>query len=115
MKDVTLQTHKRTYEFLHMEESELTSRSVVTKILRSLTPKLDHVLEAIEKLKDLPNMTKEEFQGTLKSHEQRMVKRYASKTKSDVALYAHSTKGNRHKGRWNGNKDRGSYNNSTGR
>ena len=67
----------------------MTSRSVVTKFLRSLTPKLDHVVVAIEESKDLSSMTKEELQGTIESHEQRMVERYASKRKSDVALQAH--------------------------
>ena len=64
-----LQTHKRTYELLHMECSEiisyfvtrvtklvnqikvcgetLTTRAVVSKILRSLAPKFDHVVVSI--------------------------------------------------------------------
>ena len=66
MKEVRLQTHKRMYELLHMEETEsmvdfftrvtklvnqimmcreaLTSRSIFTKILRPLAPKIDHVI-----------------------------------------------------------------------
>lgn len=65
-----LPTHKRTYELLKMEENKsvidfftrvrrwvnqikirgevLTSRSIITNILRSLLPKFDHVIIAIE-------------------------------------------------------------------
>ena len=58
-------------------------------------------------------MTKEELQGMLECHEQRMSKRTASKSKTDVALEPQSTK--KDKEIWNGNKGRESYNNSTGR
>ena len=86
-----LQTHKRTYELLQMEDNEsitdfftrvtklvnqikiygevLTSRSVVSKIFRSLAPKFDHVVVAIEESKYLSKLTKEELQGTLESNE----------------------------------------------
>ena len=99
MKEVRLQTHKRTYELLQMEHNEsttgffakviklvnqirvcgevLTSRPVNGKILRSLAPKFDHVIVAIEEATDLSKLTKEELQGTLESHEQRMVERAA--------------------------------------
>ena len=66
----------------------LTSIFVVEKILRSLAPKFDHVILAIEKSKDLSKLTKEELQGTLESHEQRMAERAAGKSKSDMALQA---------------------------
>lgn len=58
-------------------------------------------------------MTKEELQGTLESHKQRIAERTASKSKTDVALQAQLTK--KDKGRWNGNKGIGSYKNSTDR
>ena len=51
-------------------------------------------------------MTKEELKGMLESHEQRMDERTASKSKTGVTLQAQSRK--RDKGRWNGNKGRGS-------
>lgn len=70
----------------------LTSRSIVEKILRLLLPKFNHVVVAIEDSKDLSSMKKEELQGTLKSHEQIIDERFASKTKGDVVLQAQPTK-----------------------
>lgn len=60
-------------------------------------------------------MTKEDLQGTLEHNKQRMIERSVSKTKSDVALQAHSTKDRNNKGKCYGNKCRGGYNNSNGR
>lgn len=126
MKEVRLQTHKRTHELIQMEESEsvtdfftrvtrlvnqikmceevLTSRLIVAKILRSLLPKLDHVVVALEESKDFPIMTKEELQGTIESLEQRIFERSSSKTKGDVALQEQSAKETKGKGKWNVNK-----------
>ncbi|KAI5386690.1 hypothetical protein KIW84_073005, partial [Lathyrus oleraceus] len=75
----------------------------------------DHVVVAIKELKDLSNMTKEELQGTLESHEQRMTKRTSSKSKTNVALHAQSIKERKENRRWNGNKVRRSYKYSTNR
>ena len=90
VKEVGLQTHKRTYELLQMEYSEsisdfftrvtklvnqikicgeaLTTRAVVSKILRSLAPKFDHIVVAVEEGKELSKLTKEGIKGTLESH-----------------------------------------------
>ena len=92
----------------------LTTRAVVSKILRSLGPKFDHVVAAIEEGKDLSKLTKEELQGTLESHEQRMNERAAGNTKSDVALQENSAKETKGKRKWF-DKGRGGYNNLTGR
>ncbi|XP_004496821.1 uncharacterized protein [Cicer arietinum] len=91
---VRLQTQKRQYELLQMKEKEevgdfftrvmtlvnqikncgesVTDQSVVEKILRSLLPKFDHVMVAIEKSKNLAYMSIQELQGSLEAHEQRM-------------------------------------------
>ena len=92
----------------------LTTRDVVSKILRYLTPKFDHVVVAIKEGKDLSKLTKEELQGTLGSHEQRMTERPVGKSKSNVALQAYSTKETKGKGKWF-DRGRGGYKNSTGR
>lgn len=68
------------------------SRLIVEKILRSLLPKFDHVAVDIEESKNLSILTNVELQGTLESHDQKMSERYASKSKSDVALQAQSKK-----------------------
>ena len=64
----------------------LTTRVVISKILRSLVLKFDHVVVSIEESKDMSTFSKEELQGTLESHEQRMDERVAGNLKSDVAL-----------------------------
>lgn len=66
----------------------LTSRSIISKSLRSLAPKLDHVVVAIEESKDLSSMTKEELQGMLETHEQSMDERFAGMLKGNVVVQA---------------------------
>lgn len=82
----------------------LTTKAVVAKIFRSLLLKFDHLVVAIEESKDLSTLTKEELQGTLESHEQRMNERAAGKAKADVALQAQSNKEKKNKGKWNKNE-----------
>lgn len=50
----------------------ITENYVVTKSLCSLTSRFDNVVVAIEELKDLAMMSKEEMQSSLEAHEQRM-------------------------------------------
>ncbi|MCI24580.1 hypothetical protein A2U01_0045765, partial [Trifolium medium] len=112
VKEVRLQTYKRQYELLQMEESEIvadfftkvtklvnqiknygeviTTKSIVAKILRSLAPKFDHLVVAIEESKDLSTLSKDELLGSLESHEQRMNERNAVKAKPEIALQAQS-------------------------
>ncbi|GAU30941.1 hypothetical protein TSUD_143890 [Trifolium subterraneum] len=107
VKEVKLQTYKRQFDLIQMEESETVSdyftkviklvnqlkncgeviedKFVVSKILRSLTPRFDHVVVSIETSKRI------------------------SKAKADVALQAQPNKEKKNKGKWNENKGRGGY------
>ncbi|GAU29444.1 hypothetical protein TSUD_150140 [Trifolium subterraneum] len=133
VKEVKLQTYKRQFDLIQMEESEtvsdyftkviklvnqikncgevIESKFVVSKILRSLTPRFDHVVATIETSKRISEISKEELLGCLESNEQRMNERAAVKGKSEVALQVQLNKGKRGKGRGNGNRGRGNYNN----
>ncbi|GAU24898.1 hypothetical protein TSUD_116230 [Trifolium subterraneum] len=132
VKNVRLQTYKRQFELLQMEEKEsvgdfvtrvtklvnlmkgcdetMNDQSVVEKILRSLTPRFDIVV-AIEESKDLSNTTVEEIQGVLEASGQKLNERL-EKGKNEVALQAQSNNGKKCKGKWFGNKGRGGYQNA---
>lgn len=91
---VKLQTLRRDFETLSMKKSEslqvfftrtiavvnqirslgevLIDQKVVEKILRSLTPKFDHVVAAIEVSVDLSTYSLKELMGCLQAHEQRL-------------------------------------------
>ncbi|XP_019432612.1 PREDICTED: uncharacterized protein LOC109339605 [Lupinus angustifolius] len=92
MKEMELQTMRRKYELLQMEENETISdyftkiltlrnkmkscgeevkeQSMIEKILRTLTPKYDHIVVAIEESKELEDYKLEELQNSLESREQ---------------------------------------------
>ncbi|GAU45882.1 hypothetical protein TSUD_401080, partial [Trifolium subterraneum] len=132
VKKVRLQTYKRQFELLQMEEKEsvgdfvtrvtklvnlmkgcdetMNDQSVVEKILRSLTPRFDIVI-AIEESKDLSSTTVEEIQGILEASEQKLNERL-EKGKNEVALQAQSNNGKKGKGKWSGNRGRGGYQNA---
>ncbi|XP_037491053.1 uncharacterized protein LOC119369159 [Jatropha curcas] len=52
---------------------------VVEKVLRSLTPRFDHVAVAIEESKDLSILSFDDLKGSLKSHEARMNSKWIEK------------------------------------
>jgi hypothetical protein len=122
-KVVRLQTHKRQFKLLQMEEKEtvndyvtrvtrlvnqmkscgeaVSEQNIVSKVLRSLTPRFDNIVVAIEESKDLKTMTKDELQSSLEAHEQRMDERGNDKAKAEVALQARlNEKNKRSKGKW---------------
>ena len=89
-----LQTLRREFENLLMKTSEsiqgfftrvttnvnqirslgedLTDQKIVEKVLRSLTPKFDHVVAAIEESKDLSTLSLNQLMGSLQTHEERL-------------------------------------------
>lgn len=61
---------------------------IIEKVLRTLPPKFDHIVVAIEESKDLETLKVEELQGSLKAHEQRLIERSVERP-ADQALVAH--------------------------
>ena len=51
---------------------KVTDETVVTKVLRSLDPKFDHVVAAIEESKDLSIFSFDELMGSLQAHKVRI-------------------------------------------
>ncbi|XP_019432133.1 PREDICTED: uncharacterized protein LOC109339179 [Lupinus angustifolius] len=74
---------------------------VVEKVLRTLTPRFDHIVVAIEESKDLEVFKIEELQSSLEAHEQRIKERNQERT-SDQALPAQSSR--RYPGQGSGHK-----------
>ena len=48
---------------------KITVQSVVEKVLRTKPPKFDHIVVAIKESKNLEELSLEELQGSLESHE----------------------------------------------
>ena len=63
---------------------KMESLQVIEKILRSLSPKFEHVVVAIEESKDLSAMTTDELMGTLEIHEHRINKKTPSSSLEQV-------------------------------
>ena len=54
----------------------------VEKVLRTLTPRFDHIVVALEESKDLDSMKIEELQASLEAHELRLIDRNRERGKS---------------------------------
>ncbi|XP_050886070.1 uncharacterized protein LOC127091468 [Lathyrus oleraceus] len=135
-KVVRLQTYKRQFKLTQMEDKEtindyitritrlvnqikscgemILEQNVVSKVLRSLTPRFDNIVVAIEESKDLTTLSKDESQSSLDAHEQRMDERGADKAKAEIVLQARfNEKNKRSKGKFAGessSKDSGHSN-----
>ena len=94
---VKLQSLRKQYENLNMKSSEkvseyisrvilitnemkacgetLSKQVIIEKIMRSLTPRFDYIVVAIEHSKDLETMKIEELQSSLEAHELRLIER----------------------------------------
>lgn len=123
VKKVRLQTLRRQYELLSMEDQEsaaayftrirtlvnlmktcgekITDQLLVEKVLRTLTPRFDHIVVAIEESKDLEALKLDESQSSIEAHEQRLNERSKDKA-SEQALQAQFS--HRHDGENNKNK-----------
>ena len=88
---------RRQYELMQMENNEkiaeffnrvifhtnamknygekIIDQTIVEKILKTLNPKFDHIVVAIEESKKLEDLKVEEIQGSLEAHEQRLIER----------------------------------------
>ncbi|KAC9449885.1 hypothetical protein E3N88_45811 [Mikania micrantha] len=94
VKTIRLQGLRREFETLQMKENEMVAdylsrvmknvtqkrtygepikdQTVIEKVLRSLLPRWDHVVAAIEESKDLTVMTFDQLMGSLQAHEGRV-------------------------------------------
>ncbi|XP_073225681.1 uncharacterized protein [Cicer arietinum] len=90
VKQVKLQSYRRKYEIMQMEANQkvsdyfskltvivnqmrtcgenITDQMVVEKVLRSLSPKFDFIVVAIQEAKDVKTMKIEELQNSLEAH-----------------------------------------------
>ncbi|KAA8524804.1 hypothetical protein F0562_011227 [Nyssa sinensis] len=68
---VKLQSLRRDFETLYMKSGESIA-DFLSRVLRSLTPKFDHVVAATEESKDLSVFSFDELMGSLQAHETRI-------------------------------------------
>lgn len=119
-KKVRLQTLRHQYKLLSMESNEtvteyitrvqtmmntITELQVIEKVLCTLPAKFDHIVVAIEESKNLEEMSLDELQGSLESHELRLIER-GEEQKNEQAFQAQTNlnttfkKKPKYKGKW---------------
>ncbi|XP_023000642.1 uncharacterized protein LOC111494890 [Cucurbita maxima] len=57
---------------MHTYGEKISDETIVAKVLRSLSPKFDHVVTTIEEAKDLSILFVDELMGSLQAHEARI-------------------------------------------
>ena len=65
-REMTIVSQMRTYG------EKISDETIVANVLRSLTPKFDHIVAAIEEAKDLSILFVDELIGSLQAHELRI-------------------------------------------
>ena len=90
---MTIVNQMRTYG------EKISNKTIVAKVLRSLTPKSDHVVAAIEKAKDLSILSVDELMGSLLAHEARINR--LSERNEEKALQVKETTNNKNNEREN--------------
>jgi gag-polypeptide of LTR copia-type len=80
---------------------------VVAKVLRSLTPKFDHVVAAIEESKNLDVYSFDELMGSLQTHESRMSKTEDKGNEKAFYMKGESSRGSYNPSRERANSDKG--------
>jgi gag-polypeptide of LTR copia-type len=80
---------------------------VVAKVLRSLIPKFDHVVAAIEESKNLDVYSFDELMGSLQTHESRMSKTEDKDDEKAFYMKGESLRGGYNPSRGRANSDRG--------
>ncbi|XP_019433446.1 PREDICTED: uncharacterized protein LOC109340262 [Lupinus angustifolius] len=69
---------------------KISDQSIIEKILRTLTPRFDHIVVAIEESKKIEEMKVQDLQGSLEAHKQRLIER-SNERPVDQALQAQFT------------------------
>eukprot|EP00256_Glycine_max_P066599 XP_025981194.1 uncharacterized protein LOC112999352 [Glycine max] len=88
---------------------------IIDKVLRTLTPRFDHIVVAIEQGQNLEEMKIEKLEGILEAQEMRLNERNSQRS-AEQAMQAQTTKGNNYDGgknkkgkeKWKNNKWKGS-------
>jgi gag-polypeptide of LTR copia-type len=80
---------------------------VVAKVLRSLTPKFDHVIATIEESNNLDIYSFDEFIKSLQTHESRMSKTEDKDDEKTFYMKGESSRGSHNPSRGYANSERG--------